>query len=370
MVGSALRKAIRAVLCRYWTKRGFNKNRFNSMLRRQKDAFKSSPLPLKQKLWAVKRGFYPFRIQQYGLTDENYRSIVSDFEYDYMCPLNDQYRELVINKLTAWYVLAPFRQYLPKHYYHLMRDRGVLRLADCPRECSASLDGVICLIRSQGIVALKKTDGTHGVGFYKVEVAGDGFIANKEQYTEEQFRAFLKELDDYIITEYVIMHPDIGRLNPDSVNTVRITVVNEHGNDPLIGFAFLRIGTKRSGATDNTGAGGMVCKVDVETGRFYDGEVLKNHIYEKSPFHPDTNIKTEGVIPHWESIKSGIIRICNYIPDLEWLGFDIAVTPDSFSIIEINTSQDIHKAHEYPSAINDYLFRKLKAKKAAYGLKD
>ena len=166
------------------------------------------------------------------------------------------------------------------------------------------------------------------------------------------------------------MHPDIEKLNPESVNTIRVTVINEHGNDPIIPFAFIRIGTKKSGVTDNLGSGGMVCKIDMETGRFYDGEIIQDHKFVKAPVHPDTQEKMEGVIPNWELVKSGIIQVCNYIPELEWLGFDIAITPDSFCIIEINTSQNLHKAYEYPEEIKGYLSRKLKRKKAAYGLKN
>lgn len=371
MLKSKIKAIYRFCICHYWGKKGFtNKGRLFGYLESMKKAEKETPLPKKQIKWAKKRGFYPYRIWQYGLTEENYRNVISDWDYEYLAPINNRYRDLIVNKLKARYTLAPFSQHFPKYYYHLMHDRDVMRLMDCPKECEASLDGVIHLIRAIGIVACKKTDGLHGIGFYKIKAVGNGFEANGKHFSEDEFRTFLKGLHEYIITEYITMHPDIAKLNPTSVNTIRVTAINEHGNDPIIPFAFLRIGTQKSGTTDNVSAGGMVCKINVESGWFYDGETLKNHVYSKAPVHPDTNEKLEGIIPHWESVKSGIIDVCNYLPQVEWFGFDIAITPESFMIVEINSMQDMQKANEYPDAVMGFLFRKLKKKKAKYGLKD
>ena len=369
-----IRKQMRRVACfvrgLYWGTKGYNRGWYSYLYRNMGEVIDSVPLPAGQRRWAIKRGFYPHRIQQYGLTDDNYQSVISDWDYGYLYPLNNAYQELIDNKLFAWYTLAPFRAYLPKHYYHLMRDRGILRLMDCPAECEASPAGIVRLVRSLGTAALKKTCGAHGDGFYKLRSVGDGFEANGKAYTEDEFCTFLRGLDDYIITDYIKMHPVMENLNPCSVNTIRVCAVNEHGSDPAIPSAYLRIGTKKSGTTDNVGAGGMFCKIDVETGRFYDGEVFENYAMRKVSHHPDTNALLEGTIPNWELAKSVIIQICSYIPDLEWLGFDIAITPESICVLEINVMQDLHKANEYPEAVSGYLFRKLKEKKEKNGVKE
>ena len=370
MAFSKLKKIEKFVVGHYWKQRGFASNRLFALQKSMKEEYKKSPLPVSKKKWAVKRGFFPYRIHQYGLTEENYRSFISDWDYEYLFPQNNQYRIWVVDKLTTRYILTPFKQYLPKYYYHLMQGRDVMRLMDCPEDYPASLEGIIRLLRCVGTMAAKKSNESHGIGFYKLAAKEKGFEVNGEHYSENQFKVFLKGLDDVILTEYVKMHPDIEKLNSESVNTIRLTVINEHGNDPIIPFAFLRIGTKKSGVTDNLGSGGMVCKINMETGQFYDGEMIQNHVFVKTPVHPDTKEKMEGVIPNWELVKSGVIQVCNYIPELEWLGFDISITPGSFCIIEINTSQNLHKAYEYPEEIKGYLSRKLKRKKDAYGLKN
>lgn len=340
-----------------------------SRIRLLNDENKNSVLPRDQKRWASKRGFFTYRILQYGLTDENWKSTLSDRDYAFLQPLNDRYRFWVLDKLTMKYVLAPFDRYMPRYFFHIMKDRGIMRLMDCPEQYTASPDGVLALIKEQGIVAAKPSDGAKGKGFLKLEADGSGVIVNNQAYSDEAFKDLLAQWEDYVVTEYVKMHPDIEKLNPCSVNTIRCTVINEHGDDPILPFAFMRVGTRRSGVVDNTSAGGMICKVDVATGRFYDGETLTDHVYKKAEYHPDTHEKMEGVLPQWDLVKTEVLRICKYMPDLEWLGFDVVITPDSFLILEINTAQDLHKAHEYPAAVNDYLFRKLHEKKVAYGIK-
>lgn len=37
----------------------------------------------------------------------------------------------------------------------------------------------------------------------------------------------------------------------------------------------MRFGSKRTGAVDNMGAGGMFAKIDIETGRFYDAKIIE-----------------------------------------------------------------------------------------------
>jgi len=324
---------------------------------------------LKDRKWAYKRGFWPFRIQQYGLTEENYRNIMSDRDYFYLYPINNRYSSWIDDKLTMKYVLAPFDRFLPRYYFHIMKDRDIMKLMDCPKEYGHDIESIVLLLEAKGLLAAKMSAGTYGIGFYKLEYKDGSYLANKEAYDKEKFKKFLLSLDDYIITEFVEMHPDLKKINPESVNTIRVTVINEHGNDTIIPFAFMRIGTKRSGVVDNVAKGGMVCKIDVNTGRFYDGQVLKNHVYENVEYHPDTHERLEGVVPNWELVKKSLLEMSQYCPQLKWLGYDIAITADGFSIIEINSHHGLHKAHEYPEAVNKFLFSELEKKKKKYGLK-
>ena len=300
------------------------------------------------------------------MTEENYRGVISDRDYDYLYPLNNHYRIWVDDKLTMKYMLAPFDQFLPRYYYHLMRDRGVMKLMDCPSECSADLDGILRLLREKKTLAAKCVTGTHGVGFYRIEATEESFAVNGVEKSEQEFREYLNSLDDYILTEFVEMHPVLKKLNPHSVNTIRVMVINETGSNPIIPFVYMRIGTKRSGVVDNVAQGGMVCKVDVDTGMYHDAESLSNHVYHSEETHPDTGEKLQGMLPNWEIVKKTIIEMSKYLPQLTWLGYDIAITESGFCIIEINSHQGLHKAHEYPPEVNHFLFSAIEKKREKY----
>lgn len=350
-------------------KKGYSSYYINYCSKDLKNGYKKSILPKKEKRWAYKRGFFPWRIAQYGLTDENWTQIISDRDYFYLHPINNQYSRWIDDKLTMKYVLAPFDSFLPKYYYHLLKDRDVMRLMDCPSEFGCDYADVIALLEKEHKLAAKMVAGTHGIGFYKLEQHESMYCVNGKDYSKERFTEFLKTLDDYVITEFIEMHPMIKKINPGSVNTIRITVINESGSNPIAPFAYFRIGTSKSGIVDNVAQGGMVCKIEVETGRYYDGQYLQDHIYYCTDIHPDTKEKLEGVLPNWNIVIKTVLEIARYCPQLKWLGFDIAITDEGFKIIEINSHHELHKPHEYPREVNDFLFTELDKKRKKYHVK-
>ena len=74
-------------------------------------------------------------------------------------------------------------------------------------------------------------------------------------------------------------------------------------------------------------------------------------------------------IPHWDEVIAAIREICAHYPQLRYLGFDIAVTEDSFRIIEINSLSGLHAAQMKEPLLRDpktreaYRFFGLKAGK-------
>ena len=226
------------------------------------------------------------------------------------------------------------------------------------------MDDVIALLREKKILVAKPSVGSHGNGFSKVEWQEDtGTIAiNGQAYTEEEFRTYVMTLDkSYFLSEYVQMHSDLRRIYNDVVDTVRIMVI-DIGDKPKVESAFFRIGSSHTGNTDNLDTGGIVARVDVETGRFGNTEMLMNHVYQPCSVHPDSGAPLEGVLPHWGEIKASVSDIAAYLYPMEYLGFDIVITQDGFRILEINTHQDLHRYPEYPQEVKDYFARKLALK--------
>ena len=358
-----MKKIIRNCVEHHYKKKGFHKGYGSLWVLAALAEFKASNIPVRKRMWALKRGFYPYRIAQYNLSNDNYRDMLSDRDYKLLYPINNQYRIWIDDKLTMKYILKPFDEYMPKYYFHLMNGRNLMKLMDCPIDGEVNYQSILTLLKEKEKLALKPAAGTYGIGFCLLAYSDGEFYINNEIKTEEEMVTFFAKVQDHIITEYVKMHDVISKLNSGSLNTVRVMLINEHGDDPVIASSFMRIGTKQSGIVDNTAQGGMFCKVDIETGRFYDGEKINNHIISPSPIHPDTGEKVEGIIPNWGIVKEKLIEIAKYMPQLEWMGFDIAITEMGFNIIEINSHQGLHRYHTYPHQIKDYFMRKLNVKR-------
>lgn len=326
---------------------------------------------LKQKIWAWKRGFLSYRIKQYGLTEENYKIFLSDYQYHWLNRINNVYQKWINDKTTFRAVMAPFKEYIPDYYFSVFKENKVMRVVrmqDCPEGVPCDYTGVCQLLREQGKLVFKPSAGTHGDGFYCLAYDENGYTINGEPTTEEGINELMNNQKSfYIVTSYINMHPELKKIYPKSVNSIRIMVINRHGYDPKIMQTYMRIGSSKTGYTDNVGYGGICAMIDMETGMLYDPESLRDHMYYPCPKHPDTGTEIAGItIPHWPLIRQKVVEICQLMPELEYLGFDVAVTEDSFNVMEINIHQDLHKVALHSDEIRAFYADKIRIKENKY----
>lgn len=322
---------------------------------------------LSKKIWAWRRGFLSFRIHQYGLTEENYKDFLSDLDYHWLNRINNYTQKWVNDKTTFRYIMEPFKQYCPE-YYFLIQRRGnkvcAKALPDAPEGTKCSIDAIVDLLKIKKEFAFKPSSGTHGDGFYKLVFEDGNFFINDKLSTEQELIEVLTtQKSYYIVTDYLYLADELAKIYPRSLNTIRMMVINQDVYNPKIMHAYMRIGAGESGFTDNIAYGGIAVKIDLETGRYYGGETIVNHRFYDCDVHPNTGVSVNGYVPHWDEIKEGVIRFCKEFPELEYLGFDIAATEDSFKILEVNIHQDLHKYAEQSDEVKAYFARK-KARKA------
>ncbi len=340
----------------------------------RRDLFSRNGVSLPKKLWAYRYGFLSYRLDQYGIAPENRREFISDFEYRWLRHINSRYRYWLEDKITLKYIASEYGECFPDYYYYTSLKGGrnrIIPMMDLPEGYGATADDVLRLARERQVLALKPDEGSHGEGFYRLAWENGGFTLNGEDASEEDVLAVLENpANQYLITEYILMHPDLKRIYPEAVNTVRVTVFKRDGHMPIIGNAYMRIGSSRSGFVDNLAAGGIGVAVDVATGRFGDAKMLDGvnmgnlidcHV------HPDTGVPIEGVLPNWEYAKQKIIDIALTMPELEYFGFDIAITADGIKIPEINRFPDFPRIDILTPETIEYLLYKLERKKHVYG---
>ena len=371
--GKIKRRAIR-FLKRHYFRKGFREYMLASWLNLVKDDFlNTKSTTLKEKLWAWKRGFTSYRIQQYSLTEKNCRQILSDYDYAWLNRINNGYQKWINDKTTMRYVLDEAKEYMAGYYFFISKKNGKLfikKLQDCPEHIGrADSDGILQLLREKEKLVMKPNAGTHGDGFYKLEYTDEAFFVNEKESSADRIKELISsQKSSYVITEYIEMHRDLKKIYPGSVNTIRMMVINKTCFEPKIVQTYMRIGSSKTGVTDNIAYGGLAAYVDKDSGYYDRAALLSDHRYISMDHHPDTGTLLEGYLPNWETVKKGVYDISMMIPQLEYLGFDIAITEDGFKILEINIHQDIHKAHEFTEEINRFFSEKIQYKKELFNL--
>ncbi len=339
-----------------------------------KDFTSNKDCSFADKMWAYRHGFLSYRLAQYGITRDNWEDYISDFEYKWIRHINPHYKTWMEDKITIKYIAHKYNQYFPDYYYHIVvknDEINVIPLMDCPSGFGKSLDDVINLVKEKGVMAFKPDEGSHGDGFFRCDYENGKFYVNYEESTEEEIKSRLSVNDSaYIVTEYIQMHDQLKEIYSGSVNTIRMIVFKRDGIHPQIGNAYMRIGTKATGTVDNISAGGMFAPIDINTGHYGDAKIFIDGDIRDCDHHPDTGTLIDGTIPNWELTKELVLSIASEIAELEWYGFDLAVTQDGIKIPEINRSPDYPKMECYTRPVIDYLLYKLDMKKAKYGYLD
>lgn len=315
-----------------------------------------------QRKWAMERGFFPGRAELFGLTEENYRNYVPDFNYFMLHPMNHHFRIWVNDKLTLKYVLnsAGYADTMPEYYLYVENDGNYTYLMDCPDDIKKDKDFVWNLLQAKKVLAIKPNSGTSGGrGFVKLELRGQTIFENNRPISMDHFQEIVSEMRNHIVTEYVRQHRELAEVWPDSECTLRIIMckgVKKSIYDPdkwSCVASFARFGSAVSGGASNLSSGGIGAGFDYQTGEYGDFCIRFKRFCPDGiwhmPMHPDTKYAFQGrVFPNWQYVREKINEICAYIDSLSYLGFDIIVTDDGMKLCEINT----HPAMDYEQVMN------------------
>jgi hypothetical protein len=154
---------------------------------------------------------------------------------------------------------------------------------------------------------------------------------------------------EYLVTEFIGAHSYFDAFWNESPPTVRVLVTREKGQLPKIVHSYLRFATKDTGVVNIPG--GVYCRVDIKSGSFYDGQTYEKDGLQDCKYHPDTKVRLEGVLPHWDLILDKILEISAAIPQIRYMGYDVIITEEGFKIIEINS----HPGIDYFQTEHPYL---------------
>jgi len=188
----------------------------------------------------------------------------------------------------------------------------------------SSIDEVKDLISSCDCI-IKPVVGYSGYG-----------IRRMDKCLNTNWEELFSELQDShsLVEERLRAAKVIEDFHPQSLNSLRVVTMSKGSDIRFIG-AILRMGVHGS-CIDNTHAGGIFAKINLETGILEsDGVDLNGHSYIT---HPDTDKVIKGTqIPHWDKVIETCKAATQVIPNLFMGGWDICVHEDGrIELIEGN----------------------------------
>lgn len=306
------------------------------------------------KKWALERGFFPGRIELYGLTEENVHEFLPDYHYNMMHPLNNHFLKW-LDKTTLKYVLnsGGCEELMPDYYVYVENDGSFTYLMNCPDDIEKNEDFLLNLLKRQKCLAMKPNSGTSGgLGFIKLELRGDEIFANNERIGTEKFLEIRDSMRNYIITEYAYQHEELKAVWPESECTLRVILCKDPKKDLYAlptwtcPVSYARFGTVAGGGASNMASGGIGVGFDYDTGMYYDEAVQYREFTKDGQWllkkHPDTGVEWKGRgLPNWGYVREKIDLLCRHISSLDYLGLDIIITENGLKLCEINSLPSI-----------------------------
>lgn len=122
-----------------------------------KDWFDYDGATKEEKKWANENGFSSYKMAPwYGVTKDNFTNYISDFDFYAIRNYNPQ-RDILAwyeNKLNTYFLLAPFRDSMPRHYYYIYGGR--IMPLDVDVAADATVDSLVQLLDRGGRLLLRR----------------------------------------------------------------------------------------------------------------------------------------------------------------------------------------------------------------------
>ena len=145
---------------------------------------------------------------------------------------------------------------------------------------------------------------------------------------------------DILLEEKIVQHPQMCFGNK-SVNTVRFNTILDSDQIPHVVKVTFRCGVGDS-VVDNYNAGGVTYPINKEYGRI-EGPGGHSSMGQTVFIHPGTDIFMLGrEIPYWNEAVAMVKEAAKSIPQLRFIGWDVAITSNGPLLIEGNSLPGHH----------------------------
>lgn len=286
---------------------------------------------------AIFGGYMVDQAAMYDFKHNDKRQYLSEFDWYRSRGINDPYSTMLNNKVAFTEIIERYCK--TPEIYCVKKGK---RLAGFHGRSFLAYEDLTALLREVGAFVVKPVGAGKGKGVYVCAYRDGTYYLNDAPSTEREIISELESHTSWLACAYAKQAEYLSKIYPDAANTLRMIVLRsaETGEFELF-FAVQRIGAGWTGAVDNGSRGGLVSKVELETGELSESRTLHDlKVYET---HPDTGAQIKGtVIPKWDELKSGVLEVSKHFPYLDIIAWDILPTEDGFTVIEANTSSGVN----------------------------
>lgn len=267
--------------------------------------------------------FFIFRFYSKSF-QERQQWACSGYMFEYQRKMNPLNSRKILDDKTLFY----------KHYGDLM----IHSVGDIPDLSSNPNLLEKIYYNKAGKLVFKSKNGQCGNSVYVC-------ATNKFQINE--IIPFMKKEHWDLLEEYVIQHPDITRLSPFAVNTIRIvTQINKSGNVDILACRMRISGGANVDNFSHKSHTGMAAAIDMQSGTILTPAVLKDNFSKPISVHPKTGVPIVGFhIPYWKEVIQLAKNAALKEPQNKSIGWDIVVTESGPGLIEgnHNWNRDIYQ---------------------------
>jgi len=224
----------------------------------------------------------------------------------------------------------------PKNQRHILDDKTLFykQYGDFFVHAVADIEDLIMkpdlaekiLNNPAGKLVFKAADGKCGA---QVE------IRESDEFDPEEVLLFMKKNNYDLVEEFIDQHPEINRISPSAVNTIRIyTQLNESDKAEILGCRF-RISVNSK--VDNMAAGNLAAPIDEQTGIVNGPAVYGDITKADCKYHPITKEQITGFqIPFWAETLEMVKKAAESQPQNRSIGWDVVITEKGPGLIEGN----------------------------------
>lgn len=182
----------------------------------------------------------------------------------------------------------------------------------------------------QGTIVVKETHGQAGTGVHRYHAA------DVTDWTA--FHAELLSKKQVLVEEVIRQHADLAAVCPGTVNTTRVTAFFDGERTHILAMA-QKFG--RGAVSDQMSFGGFYTMLDDQGRAVGPGYDSHGHVHVT---HPDSGFTiADFQLPMIDEVKAFVDQAARVVPQVQYVGWDIVVTPDGPVLVEGNWGAGVYE---------------------------